>query len=206
MIHQSLVTSGVTTDLVDLDNNLLSSQSEEFPTEIVSTCKMQHLFLSDNNFTEGLDLSSNSTLEQLCISLNEMSSRGASRLFSTLRNNKHNILLWNFDISNNNIGDEAVNDTTQFLMENNVFKHLHIDNNKFTEQGIIKILRSLHIATVLLLAYSLVNASIMIKCMQKRINYQRKHFYHFYLTMIIINYFWTCTIMFVMIIHKIIAH
>ena len=72
-----------------------------------------------------------------------MPSRGASRLFSTLKSNKH-IKLWNLDISNNDIGDQAVNDITQFLMENNVLKHLHIDNNKFTEQGIIKILKSLH--------------------------------------------------------------
>lgn len=72
-----------------------------------------------------------------------MSSRGASRLFSTLRHNK-NTKLGYLDINNNNIGDDAVNDIVQFLMENDVLKYLCIENNKFTELGIIEILRSLH--------------------------------------------------------------
>ena len=143
MVHQSLITSGVTFKTVDLNYNLLSSQSGEFIVEIVSSFKMQYLHLSHNNFTDGLDLSNNSTLESLHISYNNMSSRGASRLFFTLRSNKH-IKLWKLDISNNDIGDEAVNGTAQFLMENNVLKCLYIDHNKFTKEGIIEIFRSLH--------------------------------------------------------------
>ena len=143
MVNQSLVTNGVTIAGIVLTDCLLSSQSEEVLVEIVSTCKIQRLYLGNNNFTDGLDLSNNSALNILTMSNNNMSSRGASRLFSTLRSNKHTKLM-GLSISNNNIGDEAVNDIAQFLIENNVLEYLYIYNNKFTDQGIIKILRSLH--------------------------------------------------------------
>ena len=92
-----------------------------------------------------------------------MSSREASRLyiFSTLRSNK-NTKLRSLSIANNDIGDEAVNDIAQFLMDNNVLIELYIYNNKFSEQGII--LRSLHSNRTLTRLYiNLVYASIMIK-------------------------------------------
>ena len=63
-----------------------------------------------------------------------MSSRGASRLFSTLRSNKNT--------SDNDSDDEAVDDTASFLIKDNVLQHL--SHNKFTAQNIIEILRSLH--------------------------------------------------------------
>jgi len=143
MVHQSLVTSGVTIESIFLDNNLLSSQSEEVLAEMVTTFKIQCLYLQHNNFVDGLDLSNNSTLESLYIFHNNMSSRGASRLFSTLRSNRHT-KLGNLDISNNDIDDEAVNDITQYLVENIFLKYLYISENKFTDQGIIKIVRSLN--------------------------------------------------------------
>ena len=143
MVYQSLVTSGVTIESIFLDNNLLSSQSEEVLAEMVTTFKIQCLYLQHNNFADGLDLSNNSTLESLYISHNNLSSTGASRLFSTLRSNKHTNLR-RLNIDNNDIGDEAVNDITQFLMEKNVLKFLDVSNNKFTEQGIIIMLGSLH--------------------------------------------------------------
>ena len=142
MVHQSLVTSAVTIGEIIFSNNLLSSHSEEDLAKIVCSCKIDYLFLHQNTCTDGLDLSKISTLEGLCISHNNMSSRGASKLFSTLKSNKHT-KLWDLDISNNDIGDEAVNDITQFLMENNALIYLYIYKNKFTEQGIIKVLRSL---------------------------------------------------------------
>jgi len=61
--------------------------------EIVSACRTKTLNLSSNKFTEGLDLSSNSTLQLLNISHNNMSSIGASKVFSTLRSKTHVELL-----------------------------------------------------------------------------------------------------------------
>jgi len=37
----------------------------------------------------------------------------------------------------------GVNEISQFLMENNVLKELHIRYNKFSEEGILMLLRSL---------------------------------------------------------------
>ena len=48
MVHQSLVTSGVTFESVDFDNNILSPQSDQALVEILYTCKLQRLYLYNN--------------------------------------------------------------------------------------------------------------------------------------------------------------
>ena len=148
ILHQSLVTSGVTIKELTFHTNLLTSQSEEAVVEVVSSCQIEILILSYNNFTNGLDLTNNSTLSTLFLSYNDMSSKGASRLFSTLKSNKSTSLLRLY-VDNNDIDDEAVNDIVQFLMEDYVLQILNISGNWFTEQGIIRILRSLYGNTTL---------------------------------------------------------
>ena len=47
------------------------------------------------------------------------------------------------DVSGNKIDDEAVNDITQFLMDNDILERLNISYNRFNEQGTLTILSSL---------------------------------------------------------------
>jgi len=141
MLHQSLVTSGITIDMIELSYNSLTSQSSDIIVEIISSCKTKTLGVLGNVLTDGLDLSKNSTLQELQIDNNDMSSSGASRLFNTLSTNQNNKLS-SLSMNYNNIGDEAVNDITQFLIENNVWDCLELRGNQFSEQGILTILGS----------------------------------------------------------------
>jgi len=137
MLHQSLVSSGITINTINFSFNSLTS---EIIVEIISSCKTKTLCVSGNKLIDGLDLSNNSTLQALWINHNNMSSSGASRLFNTLSTNQNNKLstLW---MSCNNIGDEAVNDITQFLIENNACDCLELRGNEFSEQGILTMLK-----------------------------------------------------------------
>ena len=127
MLHQSLITNGITIDEINLVSNSLTSQSSEIMAEIIHSCKIIKLNVSGNTLTN-LDLSNCSTLQELIISDNNMSSNEAKRLFVTLQSNKSSQLrkLW---INWNNVDDEAVNDITQFLMSNDVLEILNIVHN-----------------------------------------------------------------------------
>ena len=143
ILHQPLVNSSITIDKINLCNNSLTSQSSEIVCEIATSCKTTKLNIANNKFTDGLDLSNNSTLELLIIDKNDMSSSGASKLFVALRNNK-DTKLRSLHINNNQIDDETVSDITQFLMENNTLTELSILNNRLSGRGILTILKSLY--------------------------------------------------------------
>ena len=143
MLHESLITSGITIDKICLEGNSLTSQSSEMIIEIASSCKTKVFFIPHNTLEDGLDLSNNSTLEELYIHYNQISSRGASRIFATLSCNK-NTRLTVLKLYGNSIGDETVTDIAQFLAGNNVLEQLSLLSNRFSEQGIVAILRSLY--------------------------------------------------------------
>ena len=142
VLHQSLVTSGIKINEINLEFNSLTSQSSETIVGIATTCETRKLNVSYNRFIDGLDLSNNSTLETLYISNNKLSSSGASRLFVTLRSNKKSRLKI-LHVCNNSIGYKAVHDITQFLMDNNYLKELHLSHNKLYRKSLLTIIHSI---------------------------------------------------------------
>ncbi|XP_065896026.1 leucine-rich repeat-containing protein 74B-like [Dysidea avara] len=143
MLHEAFITSDIIIDQIFLEGNSLTSQSSVVITEIASSCKTKKLHIPYNTFTDGLDLSNNSTLEKLYIYNNKVSSTGAGRIFTTLTSNKKSMLR-ELKIYGNSIDDEAVNDITQFLTGNNILEQFSLLFNCFSVQGKVKILRSLH--------------------------------------------------------------
>ena len=61
----AVATGGITIDTIDLASISLTSQSSDIKLEIASICKVKTLCIQCNSFTDGCDLSLNSTLEKL---------------------------------------------------------------------------------------------------------------------------------------------
>ena len=60
IFHQSVAPSGIT---IFLSFNSLTLQSADVITEIANFCKTKSINISDNRFTDGVNLSKNSSLE-----------------------------------------------------------------------------------------------------------------------------------------------
>ena len=124
-------------------------------------------------------LKENTALKVLFLAKNQLSSRGAIMLFSSLTSNQNsNIRVLRVD--QNSIDDEAVNEIFRFLMDNNVLVELDIGHNKFSDQALLVIMQSLEYNRTLerfLISYDVIRRleSKILK-LKKRIN--RKIKYH----------------------------
>jgi len=143
VLNQSLASVYTTIDWIFFWCNSLTMQSSEAIVEIAESCKTKKLDVSKNNMKDGLDLSSNSTLEVLYMSWTCLTSSGASRVFTTLTRNK-NTRLRELSINGNNVDDKAVTDIAQFLTQNSVLEKLDVRFNSLTAEGIFTIVCSLN--------------------------------------------------------------
>ena len=142
----------VTTDVLMLINNGLTSKSSSLISELTVKCKVKRLGIDDNH-TIGEDqqlysmLTNPSTeLEQLHMSYTSLSSKGARALFtSIMKNNKLKVLY----INNNAITDDACDVITAALQRNSCLVKLNMYGNPLSGEAIINIVRYLEVNNTL---------------------------------------------------------
>ena len=144
-LHRCLTTNKITVEVINLECNLLSPQSEYEVADIVCSCQTRRLIVRDNKLEDGLDLSKCSTLLTLDISSNKLSSNGAGRLFYTLSNNKSRHLRV-LKINNNPLSEEAVDKLANYLQHDMMLEELYAVRNKLSTDNAIKIFSNLTVA------------------------------------------------------------
>ena len=153
ILHQSLVNSDAIIESIELGNNLLTPQSAKRVIEILNSCKTKSVTLLENRLSSGLDLSNNSTLENLNISCNNVSAKGGNNLFMSLIHpvtNKNNCSLRVLDVASNHINDAVIPQIIVFLSESNVLQKLYLNSNEFTDEGKRELVSSIKNNNVLL--------------------------------------------------------
>ena len=142
----------VTIDVLELNNNGLTSKSSSLISELTVKCKVKILVISGNR-TIGEDqqlysmLTNPSTeLELLNMGRTSLSSRGARALFtSIMKNNK----LKELSIHSNAITDDACDVITTALQRNSCLVLLSMYGNPLSSEAIIKIVRCLEVNNTL---------------------------------------------------------
>lgn len=175
MLHKSLISSDVIIEKITLWSNLLLSESSDAISEIVKSCKTELLDVSLNSLHDGLDLSSDSTLLELNMHHNDLSSKGASRLFSTLSGNKTRKLR-KLNLRSNLITDEAASDIVSFLTTDTILKHLDIGENDISPEVMLNIVGCLtnNKTLIALVAYGYSDeVNRKMKVLEEGINLQR---------------------------------
>ena len=135
LLHSTLVSSSIEIDEIDLRYNSLTSQSSQQINEILTSCKTKILNVSGNMLENGLNLSNNSTLEELNLYLNKVSTTAAVGLISSLVKNE-NSRLKVLNLRYNSISDEAVSCISQLIQSNNSLEKLYLNGNNFSANGI----------------------------------------------------------------------
>ena len=147
-LHQILAKTNkdISIDEIILSDNSLTVQAIQEITEIAISCNANVLDLSFNCIENGtlfekLTLAI-STLQNLDLSYNKLTSDGAIAFFSSLRMNKH-ITLKELQINSNSIDDRAVEEISHFLRENVSLDVLRIYGNQFSEDSMNRMVNSL---------------------------------------------------------------
>ena len=177
---------------IDVSNNSLTSQSADDIADIVIHCKTKRLRAMENRIgAEGFDrllCSSSSVLEELNWDHNHLSSTEAIILFKALRHCNHLKVL---EISNNDIGDDAVEELSISLRENRTLRELWITGNPITGQAALSLVQALKDNKILqflwLPSYSSKDIADKIKVEEQIVNDYRKSkqcviLLHIYLT------------------------
>jgi len=147
LLHRTLAHTTITIDVLWLHNNDLTSSSDSPLSDIIITCKVKVLYISDNkavgatpHFTTTLAHPS-CVIEELDMSHNNYpSTRWAIELFSSLRENKTvKVLL----IDGNNISDDECDVICDVLRVNNSLRVLMMYRNPITGQASLLILDAL---------------------------------------------------------------
>ena len=130
LLHQSLVTSDILIDHMDLSNNSLTSRSAQEIADIVIQCKVAVLNLTSNSLGDSRLLefmfTKYSTIEKLSFGYNNLNSVAAIGLFSSLNKNK-NTKLKELDLHCNSfINDDVVTEIATFLKGNNSLTYLNL--------------------------------------------------------------------------------
>ena len=179
ILHHGLIPHiALTITVIDISNNSLTSQSANVIADIVIHCKTRRLRTMENRIgAEGFDklLSSSSVLEELNWDHNHLSSTEAIILFKALRHCNHLKVL---EISNNDIGDDAVEELSISLRENRTLQELWTTGNPITGQAALSVVKVLKENTTLtslwLPSYSSNGIIDKIKKEEKMINDYRK--------------------------------
>ena len=150
ILHHGLIPHiALTITVIDISNNSLTSQSANVIADIVIHCKTRRLRTMENRIgAEGFDklLSSSSVLEELNWDHNHLSSTEAIILFKALRHCNHLKVL---EISNNDIGDDAVEELSISLRENRTLQELWTTGNPITGQAALSVVKVLKENTTL---------------------------------------------------------
>ena len=140
LLHRSLHHSNITIDDLWLRNNVLSSSSDNSLSDIVITCKVKVLNISNNkavgetpHFFTTLLTHPSCVIEKLYMWDNNYSTtRPVVELFSSLRENKTVKELW---ITGNNISDDECGVICDVLHVNHTLRRLYIHDNPITGQA-----------------------------------------------------------------------
>jgi len=154
LLHCSLHHSAVTIQELWLLSNNLSSSSDIFLSDIIITCKVRVLSISENkgvgetrHFLTMILTDPSSVIEGLGMYSNNFSStKWAIHLFSLLRENKtvNKLSIWD-----NNMSDDACDAVCEALSSNNTLKILDISVNPITGQASQLILDALKLNSTL---------------------------------------------------------
>ena len=145
IIHHGLIPHvTLTIKEIDISNNSLTSHSATVIADIVIHCKTKKLCAMENRIGgDGFDrmlCSSSSVLEELNWDHNHLPSTEAIILFKALRLCNHLKIL---EISNNDIGDDAIEELSISLRGNTTLKELWLNGNPISGQAAALILQSL---------------------------------------------------------------
>jgi len=146
LLHRTLHRSNITIDVLWLGNNDLSSSSDSSLTDIIIKCKVKWLDISDNktvgetpHFFTTLTHPS-CVIETLYMEDNKFTTRWATELFSSLRENK---TVKELGIIGNNISDDLCDVICDVLRVNNSLRVLYMWGNPITGQASEMILDAL---------------------------------------------------------------
>ena len=143
LLHQSLHADNIIIEEISLSHNSLTTKSTQEVADIATFCKTKRLNVSYNQLSDGLDLSSNSTLVDLYMEAIQLNSGGARNLFSSLLKNNRNTKVTLLDLCDNYITDEALPELVSFLTINKSLEKMHLGGNYFTKEGQKVIITSL---------------------------------------------------------------
>jgi len=146
-LHRILKHNIITIENLYLNNNDLNSSSDSYLSEIIISCEVKVLNISDNktigetdNFTVLSDKSTQ--IERLYMHDNRYSSsKWAVKLIQSLKENKTLRLLW---IGGNRITDEICDVTCDVLHNNTTLEELYISYNDISAETSKKIVISLN--------------------------------------------------------------
>ena len=147
LLHRTLNHSNTTIDTLRLYNNDLSSSSDSFLSDIIITCKVKELSISNNkgvgetvNFFTALTHPSCVIEELVMWGSNYSTTRWATELFSSLRKNKTVKKLW---VGSSNISDDVCDVICDALHVNNSLRELYMNDNPISGQAAELILDAL---------------------------------------------------------------
>ena len=138
---------GITIEEIILSSNSLTAQALQDIAEIIISCETKKLDLSFNSIEYDITLEklavAASSIQNLNLSFNKLTSKGAIAFLSSLQMNK-NMTLKVLEINSNSIDDKSVKAITEFLKENQTLEELSIYGNQISEDSIDQIANSLH--------------------------------------------------------------
>ena len=138
---------GITIEEIILSSNSLTAQALQDITEIVISCETKKLDLSFNSIEYDITLGNlavaASSIQNLNLSFNKLTSKGTIAFLSSLQMNKK-MTLKVLEINSNSIDDKSVKAITEFLKENQSLEKLSIYGNQISEDSIDQIANSLH--------------------------------------------------------------
>ena len=140
LLHRTLPHNNTTIDHLRLDSNDLSSSSDSSLSDIIITCKVKELAISGNkavgetpHFFTTLLTHPSCVIETLDMYRNNYSTtRWATELFSSLRENKTVKELW---ISSNNISDDVCGVICDVLRVNDSLRELCMWDNPISREA-----------------------------------------------------------------------
>ena len=140
ILHRNLHHSNITIDDLWLNNNDLSSSSDSSLCDIIITCKVKALNISNNkafgeksNFFTTMLTDPSTVMEDLYLYYNNYSTTDwATELFSSLSKNR--TVKW-LVLSSNNISDDVCGVICGALRVNNTLRELYMDRNPISGQA-----------------------------------------------------------------------
>ena len=143
-LYRGLCHSDVIIDHLWLFNNDLTTHSSFLISELTVKCKVKELWIT-GNYTIGEDkqlysmLTNNANvLEQLYMDYTKLSSRAATNLFESLKDNNK---LKELYIGSNDITDDACDAITTALQKNSCLVKLSMHHNPVSSEAILTIVR-----------------------------------------------------------------
>ena len=147
ILHRGLLhCSDVTITTLQLNYNSLTIQSSSLISDIIVSCNVKELWLTDNN-TIGEDeqlysilINPSTMLETLDMDYTQLSSTAAITLFNTLKDNNKLKML---SIAYNDVTDDASDAITTALERNSCLVELYMQGNPLTGEAIVNIVNGL---------------------------------------------------------------